>query len=123
MRDKVIIKDNTGSIINYRSILTNVIQTIHDIDRGSADDRAELEELAKTLFAEIEALPADRASDGKTLARKTEQLLEDVREGADRDTTSGMLAMIGKAGAKVLDIAPKIPETIDAIGKIVDKFG
>jgi hypothetical protein len=121
MRDKIVISDNRG-IVNLRSTLVNVTQSIENIEQAAPDDRDALKQLVAELFAEIENLPDAAAKDGANLAGKTEMLVADIEAGNDKDTLDGMLGIVGKIGSKFLEVAPKIPQTIDAIAKIIERL-
>ena len=108
-----------GSIVNIGSTLSNVTQQVETMAQGSADDKAELEELIKQLETELKKLPADHQEDAEIVAEYTQDLVEEA--GKEKPKTR-KLEITGeglkKAAENLLGVAPLVGEIA---GKIVLK--
>lgn len=63
----------SGSILNLKSTLTNVSQSIGASPHGDAAAKAELQVLIEQLSAELQKAPADKTSDAEAVAETAKQ--------------------------------------------------
>ncbi|MDM8546804.1 hypothetical protein QUF61_09955 [Candidatus Venteria ishoeyi] len=108
----------TNSIVNIKSRLDNVTQTISSLPDTGDEEKARLEELMKQLSEALQQVPEDKAQDADTVSQMAEQAVKAAKDGNAPmlKVTAGGLVEAAKALAGVvpaaLTIATQIAKTL-----------
>jgi len=114
----------TGAIINYKTTLTNVQQSIQAIPTANADDKAKLEELVTELMGALEGLPPAKAEQAEAVAQQTQALVEEAKKEKPNKTMLGITANgLKQAAETVADVAPKVLQVATQIVTFFATFG
>ncbi|MBI4926254.1 MAG: hypothetical protein HY835_00705 [Anaerolineae bacterium] len=109
--------DFRGSIVNIKSTLENVQQSVGEMRSGDEDSRKELQKLIKQLQKELEKVPPEKKEDAEAVALTARTLVEQAKEEKPNKT---MLQISGeglKAAAK--NIADVMPAVVGIASQIV----
>ncbi len=110
----------SGAILNIKSTLSNVSQSIGAAPHGDAAAKAQLQQLIEQLSAELQKAPTEKASEAEAVAETAKQAVEQ----ATKEKPNKTLVTISAEGLKqaaqnlatvlptVLPLATKIAETI-----------
>lgn len=115
--DQVTFSGNiSGSNINVKSTLTDVVQTITNAPHGSSDQKAELQQLIAQLNDALQKLPAEKASDAEAIGRMAEQTVKE----ATAEKPNKTMVQITSEGLKAAtaNIAAVLPAVVDIASKI-----
>lgn len=112
--------DFSGSILNLKSTLTNVSQSIAATPHGDATAKAQLQQLIEELSGELQKVPAEKASDAEAVAETAKQAVDQATKEKPNKTLVNISAEGLKAAAQnlaavlptVLPLATKIAEAI-----------
>lgn len=116
--------DFRGAIVNVKSTLSNVRQSVQAIPTADAADREELERLVVALAAALETLPADRGEIAEALALQTQGLVEEAKKEQPNKTMLGISAQgLKQAAETVADVAPKVLQVAGRIADFFAKYG
>jgi hypothetical protein len=125
MGDKIeLTGDFRGSIVNIKSTLENVTQSVGEIRGGDEDARKELQKLVQQLSKELQKAPANKKEQVEAVA-ETAKALVDQAKGEKPNKT--MLQITGEglkqAAKNVGDVMPAVisiaAQIVMAIGKLV----
>lgn len=116
--------DFRGAILNVRSTLENVTQSIKNVTGADESTKKDLEELVAQLAAALEQVPPERAEDAEAVATMTESMVE---QATATKPNKSLLKITGEGLKKaaeniadvlptVLGIATKIVATIAGLG-------
>jgi len=109
--------DFRGAIVNIKSTLTNVQQSVGAIATNDVNTRQDLERLVAQLSAELEKTPAEKQEQAEAVAATTKTLVETV--GAENPNKT-MLQITGdglKQAAQ--NLADVLPSVIVIAGQII----
>jgi hypothetical protein len=109
--------DFRGAIINIKSTLKNVQQSVGDIRAGDQETRQELEKLVSQLSAALQKAPAESREQAQALAETTAALVETAKAEKPNKT---MLQITG-AGLKqaAQNLAEVLPVVVPIASQIV----
>lgn len=110
----------SGAILNIKSTLTNVSQSIGAAPGGDAAVKAQLQQLIEELSSELQKAPADKEGEAEAVAETAKAAVEQATKEKPNKTLVTISAEGLKAAAQnlaaalpaVLPIATKIAETI-----------
>jgi hypothetical protein len=109
--------DFRGAIVNIKSTLTNVQQSIGDIQTDDLDTRKELEKLIQQLDEVLEKTPVGKQEDAQAVA-ETAKVLIDVAKSEKPNQT--MLQITGEGLKKAAqNLAESMPAVITLASQIV----
>lgn len=112
--------DFRGAIVNVKSHLKNVTQTIGSLQRADEDARQELKQLVAELQQALEAVPSNRAQDAEKVALRAKQLAETAaEEKPDRELLEPMSDGLKKAATAVADVVPTVLPIALRIAEII----
>jgi len=116
--------DFRGAIVNFKSTLTNVQQTVQAIPTADAAEREELERLVVALSAALEGLPPDKAEQAEAVAQQTQALVEEAKKEQPNKTMLGITANgLKQAAETVADVAPNVLQVATQIVAFFAAFG
>jgi hypothetical protein len=113
----------SGAILNIKSTLSNVTQSIGASPNGDAAAKAQLQDLIAQLGAELEQTPKDSEGDAEAVAETAKHAVEQATKAKPNKALVQISAEGLKAAAQnlaavlpaVLPIATKIAETIQRL--------
>jgi len=109
--------DFRGAIINIKSTLTNVQQSVGEIRTDDLDTRKELEKLIGQLNEALQKIPAGKQEDAQAVA-ETARALVDVAKAEKPNKT--MLQITGEGLKKAAqNLADVMPVVLPIAGQIV----
>jgi len=110
-------RDFRGAIINIKSTLTNVQQSVGEIRTDDLDTRKELEKLIGQLNEALQKIPAGKQEDAQAVA-ETARALVDVAKAEKPNKT--MLQITGEGLKKAAqNLADVMPVVLPIAGQIV----
>ncbi len=108
----------SGAILNIKSILSNVSQSIGAAPGGDAASKAHLQALIEQLSAELQKVPAEHAADAEQLAKRTESVVAEATKATpDKEDAEYSLSRLKKAAE---NIAAVLPTVLPIATQIVD---
>ncbi len=124
MGDKVDFSgDFRGAIVNFKSTLTNVRQTVKAVPMADDAEKEELERLVVELSTALESLSADKGELAEALAQQTQSLIEEATKEEPNKTMLGISANgLKQAAGTVADVAPKVLQVATQIAEFVMKL-
>ena len=115
--------DFRGAIVNFKSTLTNVRQTVKAVPMADEAEKKELERLVVELSTALEGLSADKSELAEALAQQTQSLIEEATKEEPNKTMLGISANgLKQAAGTVADVAPKVLRVATQIADFVMKF-
>ena len=116
--------DFRGAIVNFKSTLTNVRQTVNAMPMADAAEKQELERLVVALSTALESLPDDKGELADALAQQTKGLIEEANKEQPNKTMLGISANgLKQAAETVADVAPKVLQVATQIADFFARFG
>ena len=108
----------SGAILNIKSNLKNVSQSIGAAPHGDAATKAQLQALIEQLTAELEKAPSDKESDAEAVAETAKQAVEQ----ATKATPNKTLVQISVEGLKqaAQHLAAALPAVLPLATKIAE---
>lgn len=118
MGDKITISGNIqNSILNIKSKLTNVQQSIGSISTGDEDARQELQGLIEQLSGALENIPQSLKDEAEAVAAATQMLVENARA---EKPNKPLLEISGEGLKKAAENLSKVAPTLVGIaGQVV----
>jgi len=109
--------DFRGAILNIKSTLTNVTQTIGALPNADEAAKANLQQLVNQLDEELKQVPADKAEEAEAVAQMTKTLVET----ANSEKPNKMMLQITGEGLKKAaeNLAAIVPNVVKIAGAIV----
>lgn len=109
-----------GAVINIKSTLTNVQQSVGEMPAGDATDRAQLTNLIQQLSEILQKIPAEQQEYAQALAETTQALVNAAKQQKPNPTTvqitgAGLLQAaknLASVTPLVLPLASQIVETV-----------
>lgn len=109
--------DFRGAFVNIKSTLTNVQQSIGDIQTDDLDTRKELEKLIEQLHEALEKTPAEKQEDAQAVAETAKALIDVAKSEKPNQT---MLQITGDGLKKAAqNLAESMPLVLTLAGQIV----
>jgi len=113
--------DFRGAIVNIKSTLTNVQQSVGDIRTGDEKDKEELQKLIGELNEALQKVPESRAEDAVAVAQTTESLVEQAKTERPNRT---MLRITGQGLKQAAsNLAEVMPAVVTIASQIVMTIG
>jgi len=113
--------DFRGAIVNIKSTLTNVQQSVGDIRAGDEKDKEELQKLIGELNDALQKVPESRAEDAVAVAQTTESLVEQAKTEHPNRT---MLRITGQGLKQAAsNLAEVMPTVVTIASQIVMTIG
>jgi len=110
-----------GSLFNIGATLTNVIQSVGQINQGSADERAELAQLLEELRAALGDMPDEQAEAAQAVEVLAEQSVGQLQQKQpNKPLLKATLDGLKTAAQGVIEYAPK---AVDLVAKVVGIIG
>ncbi|NJM07193.1 hypothetical protein HC891_14905 [Candidatus Gracilibacteria bacterium] len=108
----------SGAILNIKSTLTNVSQSIGAAPRGDAATKAQLQQLIEQLSAELQKVPAEQAGEAEAVAETAKAAIEQATKAQPNKT----LVQISAEGLKqaAQNIAAVLPTVLPIATQIAD---
>jgi hypothetical protein len=114
----------SGAVLNIKSKLDNVTQTVNNMPNTDSSERQELQGLIEQLKAELEKVPPELESEAEAVAQTTELLIETA--SADKPNKT-MIEITGeglkKAAENIAGVMPTVltiaTQIVFAISKVV----
>jgi hypothetical protein len=108
--------DFSGAILNIKSTLTNVAQSVGSSPHGDAATKAQLQALIEQLSAELQKAPPELASEAEAVAETAKTAVEQATKAQPNKTLVQISAEGLKQAAQnlaaVLPIATQIAEVV-----------
>lgn len=111
-----------GRIVTIGSTLTNVIQTAGALEDVELDDRRQLAQLIEQLKEDLTETPEQQIAQSETLTALTKDTVEKVEQKQPKALINMNLKNLTEVGNLFMDTLPKVPNTIDAIVKIMERL-
>jgi hypothetical protein len=116
--------DFRGAILNIKSTLTGVSQTISALPDAEPSLKQELQQLIAQLQAALDGTPPDKAQDAAAVAEMAASLVQKATEAQPNKT---MLHITGQglkqAAQNIADVMPTVltiaTQIVTAVGKLV----
>ncbi len=110
MGDKIEMSgDFRGAIVNVRSRLENVTQTIQLVPLVDSEQKRELIDLIDELKEELTKIPEDRAQDSEKVAKRVEALIREVEEKEpDKEMVQITGESLKRAAKNLVDVMPTV---------------
>jgi methyl-accepting chemotaxis protein len=117
--------DFRGSIVNLKSRLENVQQTVGEIRSGDNDAREELQKLIQQLSEALEKAPEDKKEQVEAVAETAKALVDQAKGEKPNKTmiqiTGEGLKQAAKNVAEALPaVLPIAVQIVSAVGKLVN---
>jgi methyl-accepting chemotaxis protein len=113
--------DFRGAILNVRSTLKGVAQSIENVTGADPSTKRELEALVAQLAAALEQVPPERDDDAEAVATLTESMVEQATAAKPNKT---ILQITGEGLKKAAEnIADVLPTVLGIVTKIVATVG
>jgi hypothetical protein len=124
MGDKFELSGNfQGAILNIKSRLENVQQSIGSIETQDGDSLAELQKLIDQLNETLQQVPQEKQEEAAAVAKTTEALVDQVKEEKPNKT---MIQITGeglkKAAQNLADVLPTVVPIAAQIVAVVGKL-
>lgn len=99
----------SGAILNIKSTLTNVSQSISAAPIGDVATKAQLQELIAQLSAELQKAPAEKAEEAAQVAKRAESAVtEATKPRPDQDDVEYSLSRMKKAAENIAQVLPTV---------------
>lgn len=99
----------SGAILNIKSTLTNVSQSIGAAPHGDAATKAQLQALVEQLSAELQKVPAAQAGEAEQAAKRAESAVaEATKPNPDKDDVEYSLSRLKKAAENIAQVLPTV---------------
>jgi hypothetical protein len=99
----------SGAILNIKSTLTNVSQSIGAAPHGDAATKAQLQALVEQLSAELQKVPAEQAGEAEQAAKRAESAVaEATKPNPDKDDVEYSLSRLQKAAENIGKVLPTV---------------
>jgi hypothetical protein len=111
----------SGAVLNIKSTLSNVTQSIGAASRGDAITRAELQQLIEQLSTELQQVPPAQANDAAAVAELAQQAVEQ----ATREHPNQTMLHISAEGLKqaAQNLAATLPAVLPLATRIAEALG
>jgi len=106
----------SGSVLNVKSILENVTQTISTLPNTGAEEKAKLEDLIKQLSEVLQKVPENKAQEAETVSAMAEQTVNAAKSG--NKPMFNITAKGFKEAAQA--VAGVVPTAVDIAKQIVE---
>lgn len=108
----------SGALLNIKSTLTNVSQSIGAAPIGDAATKAQLQQLIEQLSAELQKVPAEKASDAEAVAETAKAAVDQATKAQPNKT----LVQISAEGLKqaAQNLAAVLPTVLPLAEKIAE---
>lgn len=111
----------SNSVINIKSRLDNVHQSIQTIPNTSQDEQQKLQDLVARLKAELERVPKENAEDAEVVVESTETLVAEVNK---EKPNRRKLEITGKGMVEAAEALAKVtPTVLPIVNEIMKFFG
>lgn len=119
--------DFRGAVLNIKSTLTNVQQSIGEIPSTDESTKQELESLVEAMKQALEAAPADKQEEAQAVAESAKMLVETAKAEKPNRT---MIEITGeglkKAAQNLAEVMPSVvsiaTQIVVAVMKITQKM-
>ncbi len=108
--------DFRGAIINIKSTLTNVQQSVGDIQTDDLEGRKELEKLIEQLSEELQKIPAEKQEQAQAVAETAKALVDSAKAEKPNKTMLKITSDGLKQAAQ--NLADVMPSVIPIAGQI-----
>jgi len=108
--------DFRGAIVNIKSTLSNVQQSIGDIRSQDATTKAELENLIKQLSESLQKVPAEKGEQAEAVAASAQALVEQAKSEKPNKT------MLQITGEGLKQAAQNLAEVMPAVVTIASQI-
>ncbi len=99
----------SGAILNIKSTLTNVSQSIGAAPHGDVATKAQLQHLIEQLSAELQQVPAEQAGEAEQAAKRAESAVaEATKPNPDKDDVEYSLSRLKKAAENIAQVLPTV---------------
>lgn len=99
----------SGAILNIKSTLTNVSQSIGAAPHGDAATKAQLQALIEQLSTELQKVPAEKAEDAEQAAKRAENAVAEATKATpDKDDVAYSLSRLKKAAENIAQVLPTV---------------
>ena len=116
--------DFRGAIVNFKSTLTDVRQTVKAVPMADDAEKEKLERLVAELSAALEGLPDGNAEAAEAIAQQTKSLVEEAKKDQPNKTILGISANgLKQMAQNVVDVAPNVLKVATQIADFFVKFG
>jgi hypothetical protein len=115
--------DFSGAILNIKSTLTDVTQSIANAPHGNSTTKAQLQELVAQLSAALQQVPPDRAKDAEQVARRAEAAVTAATaQTPDREDVQYNLSRLKQAAANIGSVLPVVLPIAEKIAVAVGRL-
>ena len=124
MGDKFDMSGNfQGSMINIKSRLTNVTQSIGTLPDATQEAKQEFTQLLSQLRAALETVPAECVDDATKVAKRVEALVDEVKENKpDEEEIKTRGESLKKAAENLAGIVPIVLNIVTQIVSYIPKL-
>lgn len=113
----------SGAILNIKSILSNVSQSIGAAPGGDTASKANLQALIEQLSAELQKVPAEHAADAEQLAKRTESAVAEATKATpDKEDAEYSLSRLKKAAENIAAVLPTVLPIATQIADVVRRM-
>lgn len=114
----------SGAILNIKSTLTNVSQSIGAAPHGDAATKAQLQQLIEQLSAELQKAPAEKASEAEAVAETVKTAVEQATRAQPNKTlvrisAEGLKQAAQNLAAVLPTVLPIATQIADALRKMI----
>jgi hypothetical protein len=116
--------DFRGAMLNIKSDLQDVTQTIGRMPKADEISKAELEQLVRALFEELQNAPAEKTEEAEAIVELTKDLVDKaVAEKPNKTTLQITGEGLKQAAQNIADVMPTVlsiaTKIVAAIGLLV----
>ncbi|MBP1468933.1 hypothetical protein EYB53_024710 [Candidatus Chloroploca sp. M-50] len=113
----------SGAILNIKSTLTNVSQSVGAAPHGDAATKAQLQALIAQLSAELQKVPAEQAGEAEQAAKRAESAVaEATKPNPDKDDVAYSLSRLKKAAENIAQVLPTVLPIATQIADVLRKM-
>lgn len=99
----------SGAILNIKSTLTNVAQSVGAAQVGDVATKAQLQQLIEQLSMELQKVPAEQAGEAEQAAKRAESAVaEATKPNPDKDDVEYSLSRLQKAAENIGKVLPTV---------------
>ncbi|EFO80362.1 peptidase C14, caspase catalytic subunit p20 [Oscillochloris trichoides DG-6] len=113
----------SGALLNIKSTLSNVTQSIAAAPHADATTKAQLQTLVEQLSTELQRVPATHAAAAEQTAKRVEQsIAEASKPHPDREDVAYSLKRLAQAAEQIAQVLPSVLPISIQIGEVVRRM-
>lgn len=110
---------NLGNMSDVDIKMSDLTQTISSLPTAADDEKAQLAALVQQLEAALRALPADQQKDAEKIAKRSQELVDEVKaDELEPEIIQAKAAALQNAAKNIAGVMPLVGSIVAAIFQI-----